>query len=149
MTSPPIDSAADAWIIARTGMSGFRTEVGIDGYTFVADEPENVGGGGAGPTPYELLLAALGSCTAMTVRMYAARKQWPLESVTVRLRNTPKHIKDCLDCETKSVGPLRLDREVELDGALSDEQRTRLLQIADRCPVKQTLERGVQIRTVE
>jgi len=157
MSSPPVYArsgeaeASDAagWIVARTGASGFRTELEMPGHTLVADEPADVGGGGDGPTPYELLLAALGSCTAMTVRMYAARKQWPLENVVVRLRDTPAHIKDCLDCETSAVGPRRIDRMIELTGALSDEQRARLLAIADRCPVKQTLERGIQIRTVE
>jgi putative redox protein len=95
------------------------------------------------------MLAAIGSCTAMTLRMYADRKQWPLEGVVVRVRDTPKHIRDSLDCETESVGPRRVDRAIELIGPLSTEQRTRLLQIADRCPVKQTMERGIKIRTVE
>ena len=95
------------------------------------------------------MLAALGSCTAMTVRMYATRKQWPLEGVTVRLRDTPAHIKDCLECETSAVGPRRFDRIVEITGQLTDEQHQRLLQIADRCPVTQTFQRGIQIRTVE
>jgi putative redox protein len=85
----------------------------------------------------------------MTVQMYAARKKWPLESVTVRLRDTPAHIKDSLDCETAEVGPRRLDRVVHFEGPLTEEQHVRLLQIADRCPVKQTLARGIQIRTVE
>jgi putative redox protein len=137
------------WIVASADASGFRTELEIAGHTLVADEPAAAGGGGEGPTPYEFLLAALGSCTAMTIRMYASRKQWPLDRVVVRLRDTPVHIKDCLDCETAAVGPRRLDRSIELVGALSDEQRAKLLLIADRCPVKQTLERGIQIRTVE
>jgi putative redox protein len=137
------------WIVARAGASGFRTELEMGGFALIADEPATAGGSGAGPTPYEFLLAALASCTAMTVRMYASRKQWPLEGVTIRLRNTPAHIKDCLDCETEPVGPRRLDRVVHLEGPLTDEQHARLLQIADRCPVKQTLERGIQIRTVE
>lgn len=157
MSSPPLhaptgESAvveSPGWIVARADRSGFRTELEIADHTLVADEPADVGGSGDGPTPYEYLLAALGSCTAMTVRMYASRKQWPLERVVVRLRNTPAHIKDCLDCETSAVGPRRLDRMIELTGDLSDDQRARLLAIADRCPVKQTLERGIQIRTVE
>jgi putative redox protein len=145
---PAVDPDA-GWIVARTGLASFRTDVSIAGFDLIADEPVAYGGTDAGPSPYELLLAALASCTAMTVRMYAARKQWPLEEVVVRLRNTPAHIKDCLDCETNAVGPRRIDRTVELHGPLSDEQRTRILQIADRCPVKQTLERGIHIRTVE
>jgi len=137
------------WVVATSVGPGFRTDVSAGGFDFLADEPVGVGGSGTGPTPYELMIAAVGSCTAMTLRMYASRKQWPLESVVVRMRNTPAHIKDCLESETSAVGPRRLDRIVELNGPLTAEQRTRLLQIADRCPVKQTLERGIQIRTVE
>ena len=157
MTAPPTHAAAGepgvdpdvGWIVATTGASGYRTELRMGGFELVSDEPVSVGGTGAGPTPYEFMLAALSSCTAMTLRMYASRKQWPLESVVVRVRDTPAHIKDCLDCETSAVGPRRIDRIVELHGALSPEQHKRLLEIADRCPVKQTLARGIQIRTVE
>src|SRR5215218_3522403 len=106
------ESGADeyaGWIVARSAGSGFRTELRMGGFDLAADEPQSVGGGGTGPTPYEFMLAALGSCTAMTVRMYSDRKQWPLESVVVRLRDTPAHIKDCLDSDTKDVGPRRID----------------------------------------
>lgn len=137
------------WIIARIGESGYRTDLKMGGFDLTSDEPVSVGGTGAGPTPYEFMLAALGSCTAMTLRMYADRKKWPLAGVVVRLRDTPKHLKDCLECETSAVGPRRVDRIVELHGPLSAEQHARLLEIADRCPVKQTLARGIQIRTVE
>jgi uncharacterized OsmC-like protein len=156
MTVPPTPAAAEpgndpyvGWVVARTGAASFRTDLHIPGFDLIADEPVSVGGTDAGPSPYELMLAALASCTAMTVRMYAARKKWPLESVVVRLRDTPAYIKDCLDCETSAVGPRRVDRVVELHGDLTPEQHARILQIADRCPVKQTLERGIQIRTVE
>jgi uncharacterized OsmC-like protein len=157
MTAPPTHAAAgepgidpDAgWIVARIGRSHYRTELQMGGFDLTADEPVSVGGTGAGPTAYELLLAALGSCTVITLRMYADRKQWPLESVVVRLRDTPSHIEDCENCETSAVGPRRIDRIVELKGPLTAEQHARLLQIADRCPVKQTLSRGIQIRTVE
>lgn len=145
------ESGADeyaGWIVARSAGAGFRTELHMGGFDLASDEPASVGGSGAGPTPYELLLGALGSCTAMTVRMYSDRKKWPLESVVVRLRNTPPHIKDCLECETSEVGPRRIDEIIELHGDLSAEQHTRLRQIANRCPVKQTLARGIQIRTV-
>jgi len=157
MTTPPSHAEAGeagtdelaGWIISINDHTGFRTDIHAGGYDFIADEPVSVGGSGAGPTPYEYMLAAMGSCTAMTIRMYAGRKQWPIERITVRLRNTPAHIKDCLDCETSAVGPRRIDRIVEIVGQLTDEQRKRLLYIADRRPVKQTLERGIQIRTVE
>jgi len=157
MTAPPTHAAAGEpgvdsnteWIVARIDRSHYRTDLRMGGFELLADEPVSVGGTGAGPTAYEFLLAALGSCTAITLRMYADRKQWPLEGVVVRLRDTPSHIKDCEDCETSAVGPRRIDRVVELKGQLTDEQRKRLMQIADRCPVKQTLERGIQIRNVE
>jgi uncharacterized OsmC-like protein len=157
MTAPPTRADAgeptadsgDGWVIARIGSAGYRTDLQVDGQSLIADEPVDVGGTGLGPTPYEFLLVALGSCTAMTLRMYADRKQWPLESVVVRLRDTPSHMKDSQECATSAVGPRTIDRIVELNGPLSPEQRTRLLQIADRCPVKQTLSRGIQIRTVE
>lgn len=156
MTSPPKHAAdgepgndSAGWIVARAGATGFRTELDMGGFDLVADEPVSAGGSGAGPTPYELLLGAVASCTAMTVRMYASRKKWPLESVTVRIRDTPAHIQDCLNCETQEVGLRSFDRVVQFEGPLSREQHERLLQIADRCPVKQTLQRSIQIRTVE
>lgn len=156
MTSEPTHAAdgepgADyaGWIVATAGATGFRTSLDMGGHTLISDEPESAGGTGAGPTPYELMLGAVASCTAMTVRMYASRKQWPLESVTVRIRDTPAHINDCMNCETESVGPRQIDRIVQFEGPLTAEQHARMLQIADRCPVKQTLERGIKIRTVE
>ncbi len=133
------------WVTATTGAQGFRTEISVAGHSIVADEPAAAGGSNDGPSPYDLLLGAIGSCTAMTVRMYAARKQWPLEEVVVRLRNERKHAADCEDCATQRVGIKRIERQIELRGELTDEQRARLLEIADRCPVKQTLERGIEI----
>ena len=140
MTQP-----AAPWITATTGAATFRTEISAAGHTIVADEPAGSGGTNDGPSPYDLLLGAIGACTAMTVRMYAARKQWPLEAVTVRVRNERRHAADCADCDTKRVGISRIEREIELKGALTDDQRQRLLAIADRCPVKQTLERGMEV----
>ena len=141
--------ADDDWVTATTGRGGFRTDVTIGARVVVADEPADAGGTEAGPTPYEYLLVALASCTAMTLRMYASRKEWPLERAIVRLRDTPhSHAVDCEHCETRPVGLRRLDRKVELDGALTDEQRARLMIIADRCPVKQTLTRGIEIADV-
>jgi putative redox protein len=148
----PIDSrnATDEreWISATVGATGFRTDVQAGPHAFVADEPIALGGSGLGPTPYELLLGALSSCMAMTLRMYADRKQWPLQSVTVQLRTDRAHQQDCERCDTADVGPPRIARRIELAGPLSDEQRKRLLQIADRCPVKQTLERGLRVEPV-
>lgn len=144
----PADADAGRWISAEVGPSGYRTELRARGHTFTADEPMSVGGTDAGPTPYELLLGALTGCTAMTLRMYADRKGYPLEGVVVQMRSARTHEQDCENCATQTVGINRVERRIELTGALTDEQRDRLLQIADRCPVKQTLERGFKIETV-
>lgn len=132
-------------VVVRTGASGFRTEILAMGHTLVADEPAALGGTEAGPTPYDYLAAALGACTSMTIRLYAARRGWPLEDVTVRLRHSRVHEKDCETCEKHEVGIDQLEREIELSGSLTPEQRLGLLRIADRCPVAQTLARGVRV----
>ena len=147
-TPSPTAGAADGWVTVRTQGSGFRTEVRAGNHAFVADEPLAVGGTDAGPTPYDYLLGALGACTAMTLRMYAGRKGWPLEEVLVGLRNSRSYAADCEDCEAKPVGFRRLERRIELRGPLSEEQRRRLLEIADRCPVKQTLGQGIAVEAV-
>jgi uncharacterized OsmC-like protein len=144
----PDEARDDGWLSARTGSAGYRTDVTVRGHTFVADEPASVGGADGGPTPYDYLLAALGTCTAMTLRMYASRKGWPLEEAVVRLRSARSHAADCADCDKKAVGIRRIDRQIELKGPLTDEQRERLLSIADRCPIKQTIERGLLVETV-
>jgi putative redox protein len=136
------------WVVASVGRDHYRTEISAGPHTFLADEPIALGGTGLGPTPYELLLGALSGCMAMTLRMYADRKRWPLEGVRVMLRTARAHEKDCEDCETSEVGIPRVARRIELTGPLSEEQRARLLQIADRCPVKQTLTRGIVVETV-
>jgi putative redox protein len=136
------------WITAHVGPSGFRTDIQAGLHTIIADEPVALGGTGLGATPYELLLASLSGCMAMTLRMYADRKGWPLESVRVHLRTARAHQKDCESCETEEVGIPRISRRIDLVGPLDDEQRKRLLQIADRCPVKQTLQRGIVVETV-
>ncbi len=136
---------AGAWVTTSIGADHYRTIVSARQHSLALDEPADVGGEDRGPTPYEALLGALGGCTAMTVRMYADRKGWPLEAVRVHLRTDRSHQADCVACERAEVGPHRVERRVELDGPLTDEQRARLLQIADRCPVKQALQRGVQV----
>ena|SRR3712207_80672 len=135
----------DGWVSARTGPGGYRTDVSVRRHAFVVDEPASVGGGDGGPTPYDYLLASLGACTAMTLRMYATRKGWPLEEAVVRLRTARSHAADCENCEKQAVGIKRLERHIELRGPLTDEQRERLIAIADRCPIKQTIERGLKI----
>jgi putative redox protein len=148
MATDPVtssDPSAEGWVISRVGPDGFRTEIEIRDHALVADEPSAIGGTDRGPTPYELLLSALGSCMAMTLRIYADRKGWPLDGVEVRLRTASSHALDCEQCEKTPVGVTRIERRLELSGQLTDEQRSRLLEIADRCPVKQTLERGLKI----
>jgi uncharacterized OsmC-like protein len=113
----------------------------------LADEPVEAGGEDRGPDPYELLLAALGACTSMTVLIYARRKQWPLQGVEVRLRHARVHAEDCADCETRPGLLDRIERELALEGELSPEQRERLLQIAERCPVHRTLTSEIRIES--
>ncbi|HEX7957426.1 MAG TPA: OsmC family protein [Pyrinomonadaceae bacterium] len=127
--------------VTVTSLSNLRNEVGYgDGQTLLTDEPAALGGEGAGPDPYTLLLAALGSCISMTLRLYARRKGWPLERVRVRLRQRRVHAKDCAECGSGSDGFIhQIERAVELEGDLTDEQRARLREIAHRCPVHRTL----------
>jgi putative redox protein len=134
-------------VIVHGSAAGFAQDIAIGQHRLAADEPLSVGGTDTGPNPYDLLLAALGSCTSMTVAMYARRKQWPLESVTVRLSHSKVHAADCEASETK-VGMLdRIHRDVEFSGPLSEEQRARLLDIATKCPVHRTLESEIVIET--
>ncbi len=133
------------WLEARVGSDGLRADLTARHHRMSADEPESVGGTDAGPTPYEYILAALASCTAITIRLYANRKAWPLESATVAVRQGRSHHKDCEMCETEKVAIGVIEQRVELTGQLSDEQRKRLLEIADRCPIRQTLARGIEV----
>jgi putative redox protein len=143
-SAPPTENR----VVAVTGGTGYRTEIMANGHALVADEPPSVGGTNAGPTPYNLLAAALGACTGMTLRMYADRKQWPLTEVTVRLLHDKVHAVDCRECDEREGRIDRLHREIELQGPLDDAQRARLLEIADRCPVHRTLESDIRIETV-
>lgn len=134
---------------AYTGPSGFGTDLVVrDKHHLRADEPAKVGGQDTGPSPYELLTSGLGACTSMTLRMYADRKEWPLEGVLVHLEHGKEHAVDCADCP--DTGTARIDvieRRIELLGPLDESQRTRLLAIADRCPVHRSLHAGVHVRT--
>ena len=130
-----------------TSISNLRNEVAYGaGQTLVTDEPAALGGEGAGPDPYTLLLAALGSCVSMTVTLYARRKGWPLERVRVRLRQRRVHAKDCAECASDSSDFIHhIERAVELEGDLSDEQSARLQEIAHRCPVHRTLTNEIAV----
>ncbi len=136
-----------AEVIVRGNASGFAQEVIAGSHRIVSDEPVAAGGTDTGPSPYDLLLAALGSCTSMTVAMYARRKAWPLREVTVRLRHSRIHVEDCADCETKEGMLDRIERDIELTGTLTEDQRGKLLEISNRCPVHRTLTSEIDIKT--
>lgn len=123
----------------QTESGKFTQHVTMGHHHLTADEPTDVGGDDRGPNPYDLLLGALGSCVAMTLQMYAARKQWPLEAVSVDLKHERLHAKDCEECEQTDGRVERITRELKLEGPLDDEQRQRILEIADKCPVHRTL----------
>lgn len=120
-------------------LEGFQTEILASGHRLLADEPVGVGGTNTGPNPYELLLGALGACKSMTVLMYARRKQWDLRAVTVELMHSREYDQDCRDCEEKDARIDRITVWLTLDGDLDDAQRSRLKEIARRCPVHRTL----------
>jgi uncharacterized OsmC-like protein len=135
--SPKRNEAAN--VIVRGSAAGFAQKIFTGSHRLRADEPAAAGGTDTGPSPYDLLLAALGSCTSMTVAMYAQRKGWPLEHVTVWLRHSKIHASDCTDCETKEGLLDRIERDIHLAGSLTTEQCSRLLEIANKCPVHRTL----------
>jgi putative redox protein len=127
--------------VTVTSRTNLQNEVRYgDNQTFLIDEPVSLGGEGTGPDPYTLLLSALGGCISMTVTLYARRKGWPLERVTVRLRQQRIHAKDCIECTTGADGFIhRIERSVTVEGDLTDDQRVRLQEIAHKCPVHKTL----------
>ena len=134
-------------VVVRGAADGFVQEVTAGAHRLRSDEPTSAGGTDTGPTPYDLLLAALGSCTSMTLAMYARRKKWRLEHVTVRLRHSREYAQDSARCERQDARLTVIDREIALDGSLDDDQRARLLAIANRCPVHLTLSSRIEIRT--
>jgi uncharacterized OsmC-like protein len=134
-------------VVVRGGITGFVQEIVAGSHTATADEPVSAGGTDTGMSPYELLLAALGSCTSMTLTMYARRKSWPLVGITVRLRHSKVHASDCAECKTKDVMLDRIERDIHLEGALSAEQQARLMEMADKCPVHRTLTSKIEILT--
>ncbi len=134
--------------VARTLIDSFTTELQVATHRMVADEPAEKGGNGLGPSPYDFLAAALASCTSMTLRMYATRKALPLESVKVSVRHDKVHADDCADCTSDASRIDEFRRVVSLAGDLDPDQRQRLLEIADKCPVHRTLQSEIRIRTV-
>ncbi len=136
-------------VVVRGSAAGFAQEIHAGRHRICADEPVSAGGTDTGPSPYDLLLAALGACTSMTVAMYARRKEWPLREVTVYLRHSKIHATDCAECETKEGMLDHIERDIHLDGSLTEEQRSRLIEIANKCPVHRTLTSEIDIRTQE
>ncbi len=126
----------------------FRSEVEAGPHHWILDEPADVGGKGEGPTPYDMLAAALGGCTAMTLDFYAKREKIPLEGVEVRVSHDRQHVRDCADCTSTQGFIHRFRVEIKLEGTLSEEQRQKLLTIAHRCPVAKTLQNEIKIDEV-
>ena len=135
-------------VIVRGKASGFLQDITSGKHHSQADEPVSVGGTDAAPTPYDYLLAGLGACTSMTVGLYARRKKWPLDDVTVALRHSRIHAKDCADCETKEGMLDRIEIDVQLTGDLTPVQRAKLLEIAGKCPVHRTLKAEIDIKVL-
>jgi uncharacterized OsmC-like protein/alpha-beta hydrolase superfamily lysophospholipase len=142
-------SEAGVVTVRETRAAKYQQEIMSGPHRFLADEPVAFGGLDSGPGPYDLLLASLGACTSMTIRIYADRKELPLERVTVRLNHKKVHAEDCAECETKDGMIDRIDRTITLEGALDAEARRKLMEIADKCPVHKTLRSEVAIRTFE
>jgi uncharacterized OsmC-like protein/alpha-beta hydrolase superfamily lysophospholipase len=136
-------------VVTETGVGKFQQSVVIGPHRLTADEPVAAGGLDSGPGPYDLLLSALGACTSMTMRLYADHKKLPLDRVSVSLTHAKIHAQDCEECETKEGKIDRIDRAITMTGSLSDEQRARLMEIADKCPVHRTLHSEINIRTKE
>lgn len=138
-------------VVTETG-APYAQRIEAGRHVLASDEPVSAGGSDSGPDPYALLLAALGACTSMTLRMYAGQKKWPLKGVSVRLSHEKIHTRDCSECETKDGSRVdRITRVISLTGPLSDEQKKRLREIAERCPVHRTLmgQKEIVTRMVE
>lgn len=141
------DEEPDLVVVEEAGGTGLAQLIVNGKHELIADEPTALGGGNAGPTPYGLLLSALGSCTTMTLRLYANKKQWPLKKAKVLLRHTKIHAEDCAECEEESGFIETITRELELIGDLDEKQRARLLEISERCPVHRTLTKDLKVTT--
>ncbi len=138
-----------SYVSIETAEGRFQQKLAVGKHELLADEPLSFGGDDTGPTPYDYLLMALGSCTSMTIKMYADRKGIPLESVHIELEHSRDHVEDCANCSNDENRIDVIDRAITLRGDLTDEQRARLMEIADRCPVHRTLENRIDIHSTE
>jgi putative redox protein len=143
----PLKAAAGTVVVQEAGEGKFAQRIAAGPHQLRADEPQSVGGDDSGPGPYDLVLAGLGACTSMTLRLYAERKGWPLSQVTVTLTHDKIHAEDCEECETETGRLDRIERRLSIEADIDDEQRARLLEIADKCPVHRTLESEVVVTT--
>jgi putative redox protein len=134
-------------VIIHGDAKGFTQKIDIGAHHIVADEPTSYGGTDTGASPYDLILAALGACTSMTIGLYARNRTWPLENISVSLWHSKIHAQDCEECETKEGRIDRIEMEIHLDGRLSDEQRAKLMEVAGKCPIHQTLTHEINIKT--
>jgi uncharacterized OsmC-like protein len=148
-TEQPLDvgDAPRQVVVSETRQGKFQQTVSIGPHRLLADEPVGAGGEDSGPGPYDLVLAGLGACTSMTMRLYADRKSLPLERVTVTLKHSKIHAQDCADCETRAGMLDQIDRIIAMEGGLDSEQRNKLMEIADKCPVHRTLTSEIRIVT--
>jgi uncharacterized OsmC-like protein len=147
MTMDSSDATAPGDVIVRGDAGGFAQTVQVGSHRLTGDEPVGAGGTDTGPTPYDLLLAALGTCTSMTIGLYARKRGWPLEEVTVALRHSKIYAVDCAECETKEGKIDRIERDIHLSGDLTPEQRSKLMEMAEKCPVHRTLTAEINIKT--
>jgi putative redox protein len=136
-------------VIVQGDAQSFLQKVMVGSHQLQVDEPVSVGGTGSAPDPYDYLLAGLGACTSMTVGLYARRKKWPLQHITVSLHHSRIHAKDCEDCETKEGMLHQIDVRIELTGPLTSEQHATLMEVAGKCPVHRTLKSEIKIRLTE
>ncbi len=144
---PALKTGAGDTLVIKSETGKFTCNMDANGHDLIADEPLDYGGDNLGPSPYDLLLSSLGSCTAMTIKMYADRKKLPVTGIAVKLQHDKIHAEDCDDCETKAGKIDRIERELEIAGDLTEEQRQRLLEIADMCPVHRTLHSEIKVET--
>jgi uncharacterized OsmC-like protein len=134
-------------VLVKAGPKGLNQQIEANGHRLLADEPLDLGGTDTGPNPYDLLLASLGACSSMTLRLFADRRGWELRGIEIRLRHEKIHLQDCKDCENPNSKIDVIHREIKLIGNLTEEVRQRLLEIADRCPVARTLQSEVRIES--